>query len=132
MPGPTVQSLPASVGLIPGGGSLHFRIAALNGAGLLGALVTIPSWTQGLEVRYPKAVYICIEAGGATTARYTVDGQAASATLGMAIPTEPSYTRIDVQDAIRNSKIGGANSAANAQVALWTSGATNLQVFFEP
>ena len=125
-----IQTAPATFGLIIGGGALHFRIAALNGAGLLANLLTIPRFNDpnNLEVRTPKAVYLAIEAGGATTGRYTVDGQAASATLGFAIPTEPSYVRINVPEAIRNT---GTNATTNPMIALFTSGATNLQVLFE-
>lgn len=126
MPTP-VETRPGQVSF-PVNVTLHARAAAAASAALA-AKVTIPSYkaSDGVTV-YPKMVRMQVEKAAAADTFYTLDGNAASATNGIQLPTAPDYEDLPYPDLLRNH-VNGAVSASNPQICLFSAGA-NVQCLF--
>jgi len=124
-----VETIDAKVGAT-GISTQHKRISVSTAASLAaliaGGVPTKLGPNTG-EVMYPQAVWFQVETGGGAV-YYTVDGSTPSATNGMQLVTAPSQIRLPYPDHLRNT---GTVTAANQQIQLFASSATNVQLLFE-
>ena len=92
----------APITIPSGGATLHARGSIPNASTALSAIVTVPSWTTaGGGTVFPKAVLVAMESGVTDVVRVRMDNTAATTTLGLLVPTEPSFLLIPFPEGIR-------------------------------